>query len=57
MMPMVAVMISDVVSRSMELGTRSVTISKTRLLPLKLRSVRASPRSRVKTRNTVRGRR
>ena len=55
--PMTAVTAMEVVRSSMLLGIRSRTMSETRRLPSKLRRVRASPRSRVRTRNTVSGRR
>ena len=53
--PMDAVMSSDVVSSSIVLGSRSSTMSETRLDPSVLRRVRASPRSNVRTRPTIPG--
>ena len=53
--PMEAVMNNEVVSSSIVLGSRSSTMSETRLDPSVLRRVRASPRSNVRTRPTIPG--
>ena len=50
--PIIAVMIDDVVSNNIVFGSRSSTISETRVLPSVVRNCRASPKSSFSTRNT-----